>query len=287
MNLYRVYHQDKGDGKPIENRYRNVLRKWNKDTGAYQEEVVAADRFEKPNKKEFAYTFRRTYIPDAGEKGAYSDVEIEDDNLIKLLEKLIGKYPGLTYDTEMISMTSPFPALIHNWDKLKAYTKEHEDEQVSKDLENLLNRAKNAPELESYFKLRDSTDVTKVVTFETLWTAFAPGKLIVVRPFNNTDQIMMVEDSPIPWNSQNIHHPLSLWAWTWDWDGRRLLKVEHEFKIERFRGTKNVKDLSLIPLDQYEGAEALTKVVRERSRKLYTPPPPKSAPFIFPLSHYC
>lgn len=262
--------QDDTD-KSVDARYRNILRKWDKDKGAYKEEVVAADRFDQPKKDTFAFTFRRTYIPDQGEKGAFSDIEIQDEQLIQLLKELIGKYPGLTFDTDMISMLTPFPALIHHWETLKKYTLEHPEEKVSKDLENLLNRAKNAPELEAYFKLKDSTDVTKVVTFETLWTAFAPGSLIVARPFMNTDQIMMVEDSPIPWGPNSLRHSLSLWAWTWDWDGRRLLKVEHEFKIERFRGTKNVKDLTVIPLDQYTGEggpEALKERVRERSRKL-------------------
>lgn len=165
-------------------------------------------------------------------------------------------------------MSSPFPAIIHNWDKLNDRVKEAPDSQVCKDLANLLNRVKNAPELEAYFKLRGSNENTRTVTFETLWAAFAPGQLIVARPFMDTAQIMMVEDSPLPWNN-NPNHPLSMWAWTWDWDGRRLLKVEHAFKIDRFRGTKDVTSLEYVPLEMYEDAEELKKVVRERSRKLY------------------
>lgn len=165
-------------------------------------------------------------------------------------------------------MTSPFPAIIHNWENLQDCVKEAPDSQVCKDLASLLNRVKNAPELEAYFKLRDSTDIKRIVTFETLWAAFAPGQLIVARPFMDTEQIMMVEDSPLPWSS-NPDHPLSMWAWTWDWDGRRLLKVEHEFKIDRFRGTKDLTNLAYVPLGVYEHAEALKEKVRERSRKLY------------------
>lgn len=53
-----------------------------------------------------------------------------------------------------------------------------------------------------------------------------------------------------------------------DWDGRQLLKVEHEFKIYWFRGTKKVTELAEVPLEMYDRAEELKERVRERSRKL-------------------
>lgn len=95
-------------------RYRNILRKWDKMTGDYKEDVVEASRFDKPPRKEFAYSFRRTYDPETGERDAYSDIEVEDDKLIDLLKEVIGKYPGMNYDTEMLTLGSPFPAIIHH-----------------------------------------------------------------------------------------------------------------------------------------------------------------------------
>lgn len=53
-----------------------------------------------------------------------------------------------------------------------------------------------------------------------------------------------------------------------DWDGRQLIKVEHEFKIDWFRGTKKMTELSEVPLEMYDGAEELKEMIRERSRKL-------------------
>lgn len=100
--------------QPKSSRYRNILRRWDKTTGDYKEEVVEASRFDKPPRKEFAYSFRRTYDPETGEKDAYSDIEIMDDKLIELLKEVIGKYPGMNYDTDMLTMGSPFPAIIHH-----------------------------------------------------------------------------------------------------------------------------------------------------------------------------
>lgn len=263
----RPSQEAKKDGEGVASRYRNVLRKWDKDSGAFKDEFVETDRFDKPKKQGIAYTFRRTYNPETGERDAYSDIEIEGPELIRVLKEEIGKYPGLSFDTDIVTMISPFPAIIHNWEKLHERAEASPDDQACRDLKNLLGRVRNSAELEAYFKLQGSTDVTKLVSFEMLWTVFVPGKLVVVRPFLDTKQIMMVEDSPIPWVG-NGHSPLSLWAWTWDYDGHQLLKVEHEFKFSWFRGTKNVKDLAVVPLDHFEGADGLKAAVLERSLKL-------------------
>jgi len=96
----------------MSSRYRNILRKWDKTTGAHKDTVVGASWFDKPKAKEFAYTFRRVYNPDTGEQDAYSEIEIEDELLIQLLKTEIGKYPGVNFDGELVYMRSPFPALV-------------------------------------------------------------------------------------------------------------------------------------------------------------------------------
>jgi len=139
------------------------------------------------------------YDPDTGDKGAYSALDIEDPNLIRLLKDEIGKYPGVNFDSDIIAMRAPFAALVHNYDKLTKRAAVDPESQESKDVISLLGRVKSAPELQDYFKSRDSNLAAKVVAFDTLWTSFAPGTLVVARLFQNVEQIFKVEDSPIPW----------------------------------------------------------------------------------------
>ncbi|PSS00675.1 hypothetical protein BD289DRAFT_450244 [Coniella lustricola] len=261
----------KDDGKANdkkEARYRYVLRRWDKNAGTHKDEAVGPDWFEKTKNKDSAYVYRRIYDPETGEKGAYSEIEVEDPELIELLKKDIGKYPGISFDTETLSMNSPFPAIIHNYDKLQESAKASPNSQVCKDLENLLERVRSTPELDSYFKLRgNQEDGIKAVTFETLWTAFAPGTLIVVRNFNNIEQIMSVADSPIPYSPISKSPRLWMWAWTWDYDGHNLVKVWRDFKFDRFRGTKTVTELEYVPLAVYPEAEKLKRDVLARSQR--------------------
>lgn len=67
----------------------------------------------KPDSKDIAYTFRRVYDPETGEKGAYSELDIEGEDLIAILKSVIdNKYPGVNLDGELVTMQAPFPPLV-------------------------------------------------------------------------------------------------------------------------------------------------------------------------------
>jgi hypothetical protein len=95
-------------------RYRNILRKWDRTAGAHKDEDVSEATFKKPESKDIAYTFRRVWNPETGEKGAYSELDIEDDGLIALLRSVIDKYPGVSFDGELVNMSAPFAAIVRN-----------------------------------------------------------------------------------------------------------------------------------------------------------------------------
>jgi hypothetical protein len=92
-------------------RYRNILRKWDSTAGVHKDEDVNAAL--KSETKDVAYTFRRVYDPETGEKGAYSELDIEGEELIAILKSVIdNKYPGINFDGELVSMTAPFSPIV-------------------------------------------------------------------------------------------------------------------------------------------------------------------------------
>lgn len=95
-------------------RYRNILRKWDKNTGSHVDEAVGENFFLEQKVKGVAYTFRRVYDPEIGDKGAFSELDIEDPALIQALKSEIGKYPGVNFDGDMVAMSSPFAALVRH-----------------------------------------------------------------------------------------------------------------------------------------------------------------------------
>ena len=94
-------------------RYRNILRKWDRTAGVHKDEDVNEATFKKPESKNIAYTFRRVYDPETGEKGAYSELDIEGEGLIAILKNVMdNRYPGINFDGELVSMTAPFAPLV-------------------------------------------------------------------------------------------------------------------------------------------------------------------------------
>lgn len=78
-----------------------------------------------------------------------------------------------------------------------------------------------------------------MTTFETLWTVFAPKTLIVAKPFMGIPQLLEVSVSPILPLDIPSKYIQKTWleAWCWDWDGNKMVKVQYDLKIKRFRGT--------------------------------------------------
>ena len=105
--------ETKKDEKKPESRYRNILRKWDSSAGAHKDEVVGEANFKKTETKDIAYTFRRVYDPETGEKGAYSELDIEDDGLIALLKSVVdNRYPGVNFDGDLVNMSAPFAPIV-------------------------------------------------------------------------------------------------------------------------------------------------------------------------------
>lgn len=74
---------------------------------------VSAALLKKADSKDVAYTFRRVYDPETGEKGAFSELDIEGEELIAILKSVIdNKYPGINFDGELVTMSAPFSPLV-------------------------------------------------------------------------------------------------------------------------------------------------------------------------------
>ncbi|KAJ2989127.1 hypothetical protein NUW58_g3627 [Xylaria curta] len=238
------------------NRYRNVVRKWDNATGSYRDNVLSEDAHQKTPSKDVAYTFRRVYDVETGEKGAYSEVDIEGDGLITLLKSKLDKYPGVNFDGD----------IVHYWDELQKLVEVNPEQQDSKDLTHLLQRVQSSEELSHYFKNRESNRNAKVTTYETLWTEFAPNMLVVTKPFMNTEQILRVSSTPIPYTRGPRSRAIML-AWCWDWDGKKMVKAYYELKFDRFRGTKPVNELPSYPLQYHQNETKLRAKILGRAER--------------------
>ena len=106
---------EEGDDKEKEKkeRYRNVVRKWKKDTGTYEDVDLGEAGATKADGGKIAFTFRRVLNQETGSKDGYSEIDIEAEGLRDLLKESIGSdYPGQNFDGETVNMVTPFPPVV-------------------------------------------------------------------------------------------------------------------------------------------------------------------------------
>ena len=203
------------------------------------------------------------------------ELEIVSRDLWSLLKTKLSHYPYHIFQGEPVTINSPYEAFILNWDKLEKAanesSSEEKDDQARKDLKLLLDTISSGSgdqKLDKYFKIRESHKEQKLVTFESLWTLFAPGTLVYGKPFLGQDQVFIVHDNIRPWPIMG--RKTSTWTlqcWTYDWNGKIFKRMALQPNIESFEGTKPISSLSFYPLDYHPEPEVLKKHLVERGVK--------------------
>lgn len=228
------------------------MNRWNGNIGGRDDYDIGNIRGarSKGAVSETAFTFRKVMDLSDDKKLKYSEVDIEDRELRDLLKKVIGEsYPDQSWEGNITNMIAPFAPIIHNWAELvNVCSDESEDSQARDDLRKLLDLVKSSTELQDYFKTRDSNLQSNKTTYETMWTLFRPGTRVIARPFMNLPQIFEVKSSPDPYGKKN----LGVECWCYDWTGKEMVKAAFDFRIEKFRGTKDISSLFCYPLKYYK-----------------------------------
>jgi hypothetical protein len=209
---------------------------------------------------QIAFTFR-TVISGTGrhkEMGGYmySEIDIHSPELIDLLKEVItkdGDYPGIGWEGQSVNFLGPFAPIVYYWDEFNEQTKTQKDDspervQARDDLKELLEWVKGAEENEMYFKTREQNIQSKTTTFDRLWTLFRPGTKVFAKPCMGMEQIFEIETPPDSWRDPK---EVLVTCWYWDWVGDKLARVNVTFRIDKFRGTKDISTLQCFPLEYY------------------------------------
>lgn len=87
------------------------------------------------------------------------------------------------------------------------------------------------------------------VSFDTLWTVFKPGDIVVSRPFLDQPQAFIVHES-MESGIERDEKPVfwKLICWSYDWTGKTFRRFPVELRVEYFRGTRRLDLLSVFPL---------------------------------------
>ena len=214
------------------------------------EEVQGFGGEEKEDTKQddYAVAWRQTPSTSIGGKGK-RELLIESKALRKALKEVLQDYPGTSFDTAEVAIAAPYAIIYHNTEKLREYGEKHDD--VTKaDIAILLEEIEKVQETER----DDALNLTKdgKITYDLLWTLFYPGCKVCQKSFVQEEHVLIV--SPFI-NQGPKEDEFALTLWGLDHDGENFKYLESKVTIASFKGTKEIIDLDVYPLDKWRSRD--------------------------------
>jgi hypothetical protein len=215
-------------------------------------------------------------------KYRYSEVDIDGSELRKLLDESMVHIHPRTFQAS-VTYTSPFQALIYNWDNLVSAFNPCEGNGLSRkdareDLSMLLKYIRKIPELEGYFKTREMHIANKTIELSNLWTLFALGTFVYAKSFFHDMQMFECQGTAAAgggfYNSDTAQ-TLTVFCAAYDWDGTQFRRYTYKFIIKKFDGPRAVKTHPYYPVQYYQhdsgenDDSSLRKSLIERGRMFF------------------
>lgn len=214
---------------------------------------------------------------DGGENDE-SEIDIKNPRLWEILKSKLGHYPYHTFRGSPVTLYSPYEALVFNWDILQEEAEkqgnEGEEQEARDDLKELLDTisggASGCSKLDKYFKTRSAYLEQRTIQFDDIWTIFPPGTLIYGKPFQNQDQVFLVQDNKQTWPRKDDRPqqflPWKMSCWTYDWTGETFERTSFSVPIEQFDGHRPIIALPYFPFDMHPQHEEIKMRLIERGK---------------------
>ncbi|KAI1483941.1 P-loop containing nucleoside triphosphate hydrolase protein [Daldinia eschscholtzii] len=244
---------------------KHLDQRWNEKDEQYYSE--RKEESEKPEQKDWWRLFAFCIV-----KHYYDDDELDTTSLYvnpvplrKLLADVIGNYPDDPIDVDDVQIETPYYSLFHYRKQLESEGMDRfkNDEESKAQLELLLNWVKTHFEndISAYEKCISGL---KAIPYESLWTLFPPNKIIHAKVLNQHRAFRVytcyyVEDPQEPY--------LKILADFIDFDGNELGTRRAELCIQKYAGTRQLKELPTIPLDLLDDNEGVREELVKRGRK--------------------
>lgn len=257
-------------------RYRVVINRLDSDSGEYKDTLSLKTTGD--DGKSQAFTFRKRLRMKRGRDGEQflkatgAEVDIHFPPLQILLEKVLRKY-SQTGPTKLLQ--SPFEGLLFSWDRAAKEADRidfddgdnEEDVKLAradlKELMKMVSTSSGDEALDRYFKTRDVLNDTKTITFESLWTLFPPGSLVVSSPFLDMPQVFFVQqfktETYYSYYNESPETNFHVVVYSFDWDGSFFNRVPYEFKILEFQDKKSIFELPIYPINMHQAGDDSTQ----------------------------
>ncbi|KAK6506459.1 hypothetical protein TWF506_011367 [Arthrobotrys conoides] len=207
-----------------------------------------------------------------------SEIDIVNPDLWELLKKHLGHHPNHIFRGGPVTLHSPYDPFIFEWDALQNAAaqdpKDKQDEQARGDLKLLLDvisgGSSGDAKLDKYFKGRDVCVQQEKIQFDDLWTLFPPGALIYGKPFQDQDQLFIVQDNMGTWPDHDDRPqqflPWRLKCWTYDWIGEIFQRTSFTLLFDPYDGYRPISALPYFPFEKHPHHDKIKSELVDRGK---------------------
>ncbi|KAI0853358.1 P-loop containing nucleoside triphosphate hydrolase protein [Daldinia vernicosa] len=232
----------------------------------------------KPDTSDLAFILRKTVHDKFSGEEDCSEIDIINLGLWELLKEHLGDYPYHLFRASPVTIYSPYEPFIFKWGELEKAAaqdpKNEQDKQAREDLQTLLSilsgGSSGDAKLDKYFKTREVCLRESTIQFDDLWTIFPPGTLVYGKPFQNQDQVFIVQDNRRTWPERGDRPqqllPWQLVCWTYDWTGEKFQRTGFTLLFEQFDGHRPITALPYYPFRLHADYDSVKSKLIERGK---------------------
>jgi hypothetical protein len=245
---------------------KHLDKRFDDDDEAYFSERKA--EVEKPKQKDwwqlFAFCMVRTYDSDNELDG--TSLYVNAQPLRQLLYDVIGNYPGDPIDVDDVQIEAPYHSLFYYRKQLETEgtTRFAEEPDSLEHLNLLLNWIKTHFEADIAAYERCTTQEHKVIAYDRVWTLFPPGTIAYCKLLTQNRAFRVIDNY---YDTGEVSPCLGLRTDFIDFDGNQLGTRRLELAIPKYQGTRELSELSTIPLQLLDDASELRDELLARGRK--------------------
>jgi AAA+ superfamily predicted ATPase len=262
--------ENKDDGEPEDQtmkcEIKHLDKRFDDDDEVYFSERKA--EVEKPKQKDwwrlFAFCMVRTY--DSDNELDSTSLYVNAQPLRQLLYDVIGKYPGDPIDVDDVQIEAPYHSLFYYRQQLETEgtTRFAEEPESLEHLNLLLNWIKTHFEADIAAYERCTTQEHKVIAYDRVWTLFPPGTIVYCKLLTQNRAFRVVDNY---YDTSEVSPCMGIRADFLDFDGNQLGTRRIELGIPKYQGTRELSELSTIPLSLLDDASELREELLARGRR--------------------
>ncbi|PWY89945.1 P-loop containing nucleoside triphosphate hydrolase protein [Aspergillus heteromorphus CBS 117.55] len=211
--------------------------------------------------QECAFIVRREPHPITYQVAIVS-ITIQSPLIKKVLDRTFRGLEGINTQLKQLTFKAPFHSFYYRWHRFERLCEEEQNKEAKTHLDLLYQilRGEIVPQIEAMTDLVKN----KVITFDYLWTIFAPGMEVYTR-LDGHDRLMELTDSRYGANMSGEFFTLE--CRYIDCDGSNFGYVSSSVDIAKFEGVKRILDLDAFPSHLHPDSEGLVDRLHVRGEK--------------------